>query len=170
MSTPVFIIIGVALLLMTLIIFIYSRLSSIKAKAAEAWSRVKNQLKNRRELIERLEALLKQNGNSDLQLIQNLTRARYDSEVALTLLDQIKAEDVLTENLNKVITQVPSSQTDDPSFVKLRAALAQSESNIAQISKHYNSVIEVHNKRVTVFPSSFFASALKMNILDYFGE
>ena len=170
MSLPIFIVIGIAVLMIGVTIFFYNRLARSKVKVNEAWSGIKIQLKKRRDLVERLEGVVKSSSGYDQELIKNLTRTRYDSEVARAVPQQAGAEMAFVGALHRILDHVTPSLTADESFQSLRKAIEKTEEEVEMSRRYYNAVVREHNTRCTVFPSSLFANLLKMQQFEFFGE
>ena len=120
--------------------------------------------KKRRDLVEKIETVVKSSTEYDQELIRQITRTRYDSEVARSVEEQSKAEDNLRIQLNHLIAQTGNwpELTANHSFKKLLEAIETVENEIGLARRYYNALVREHNIRCEVFPSSVFASLLKM--------
>lgn len=172
MSNLIYSVAGITTLSIGVTIFFYNRLARSKVKVKEAWSGIKVQLKKRRDLVERLEGVVKSSTNHDQQLLRELTRTRYDSEVARTVNLQASAEEAFTATLHQILDspEAFAGLTADDNFKKLRDAIEKTEDDIGLARRYYNAVVRDHNNKCVTFPSSFFANIMKMGQFDFFSE
>src|SRR3989338_10572226 len=100
--SPLFIIIGVAVLLALWIILAYNRFIALVNRAKEAWSDIDVQLKRSYDLIPNLVNTVKGYAKHESSAFENVTKARSMAMGAGSVVEKCQAENMLTGALKSV--------------------------------------------------------------------
>src|SRR3989338_154589 len=138
--SPLFIIIGVAVLLALWIIFSYNRLITLVNRAKEAWSDIDVQLKRRYDLIPNLVNTVKGYATHESQAFENVTKARASAMNAGSLPAKAAAEDILTGALGKLfaVAEAYPDLKANQNFLELQRELSDTENKIQAARRFYN--------------------------------
>lgn len=159
---PLFILLGVLVLLGLIYAGIYNGLVRARQKVREAWSGIDVQLKRRYELIPNLINTVKGYATHEKDLLEKVTQARADAiqvpegKVA----DHAKAENMLTGALRSVFA-VAENYPDlkaNQNFLDLQSQLSETEDQIAASRRIYNGNVTVYNTKIESVPSNVVAS------------
>src|SRR3712207_5652663 len=126
------IVIGVVVLLVLLLIFLYNRLVRLRNRIDAAWSQVDVQLRRRYDLIPNLVETVKGYASHERQTFEEVTLARTRAEQAQGVAEQAQAENALTGAIGRlfaVAEQYPELRATE-NFQALQAQLAETEQKI----------------------------------------
>src|SRR2546429_4155028 len=97
------IIVGIAALVLLYGVFTYNRLVRLRVRTENAWSQIDVQLRRRYDLIPNLIEAVKGYAAHERELFEDVTRARAQAQGVSGVQAQAKAEAELTHSLNKLI-------------------------------------------------------------------
>src|SRR5918996_983874 len=115
-SVAVWIVVGIAVLLVLFLIFTYNRLIRLRNRIEAAWSQIDVQLKRRYDLIPNLVETVKGYASHERETFEQVTRARQQAVDASGIPDQAQAENMLTQTLRQlfaVAEAYPQLQADE---------------------------------------------------------
>lgn len=167
---PIFIIIGVAAVILIYIWFLYNSLVTAKVRIKEAWSQIDVQLKRRTDLIPNLVETVKGYAKHEKELLENVTKARSDLMHAGTAQEKADANNVLSDTL-KSLFAVAENYPDlkaSQNFLSLQEELSDTENKIAYSRQYLNSAVLDYNTKIKVFPSSILAGMFNFKEEDFF--
>jgi len=159
----------IALFAIVLIIF-YNGFVAKKLKVENNFSQIKIQCKKRFDLVPNLVETVKGYAQHEKDTLERVTAARSMGTTANSVRDLAKANNQLTETLNKLFAlgeQYPDLKAN-VSFGKLQDELVNIEKAIAASRSFYNDSVMIYNKAVRSFPGNIFASLFGFKEAEFF--
>ena len=163
MDTAVYVVLGLAALLVVWAIVTLNSFVRARNQVDESWSGVDVQLKRRHDLVPNLVETVKGYAAHESGVLEEVTRARAAAVAASDSAEQGKAEASLTSalgNIRAVAEQYPQLRASE-NFQQLQAELAQIEDQIQAARRIYNANVRAFNTRIQIFPNSLLAGAYK---------
>ncbi|PIP21626.1 MAG: hypothetical protein COX39_01940 [Candidatus Nealsonbacteria bacterium CG23_combo_of_CG06-09_8_20_14_all_40_13] len=170
MSTGLWILIGIAAVILLGVLVIYNSLVTLKNRAEEAWSDIDVQLKRRYDLIPNLVETVKGYAKHEKELFENVTKARTAAIGAESVKDQEKAENILTSTLKSlfaVAENYPNLKASE-NFQKLQDELTDTENKIEAARRFYNTNVRDLNIKIEVLPNSMVAKMFNFQKKELF--
>ena len=171
MSTTLWIILGVAALIVLWLIFTFNRLVTLRNRVKEAWADIEVQLKRRYDLIPNLVETVKGYAAHESQAFENVTKARAAAiSGSANPHDQAAKENMLSGAL-KSIFAVAEAYPDlkaNTNFLELQRELSDTENKIQAARRFFNSNVLAINNAVEVFPSNVIAGMLGFSKEEFF--
>jgi LemA protein len=164
------IVIGVVVILVLLLIFLYNRLVRLRNRIDAAWSQIDVQLKRRYDLVPNLVETVKGYAAHERETLEAVTRARQQAVDARGIEDQAKAENFLTQTLRSlfaVAEAYPQLQANQ-NFLALQEELTSTEGRIAFSRQFYNEQVLAYDNAIEVFPQNVVAGAFNFKPRAYF--
>lgn len=140
-------------------IVVFNSLVTLRIRAQEAWSDIDVQLKRRYDLIPNLIETVKGYATHEKNTFENITKARTAAINAKSVVEQGKAENMLTEALKSVFAvaeNYPDLKASD-NFQKLQDELTDTENKVQASRRFYNGNVRDLNIKIEQFPSSIIA-------------
>ncbi len=156
---PLYIAIGVVVLLILVVIAIYNGLVSKRVECDEAWSQIDVQLKRRYDLIPNLIEVVKGYAAHEKETLENVIKARNSAISANGVADQAGAENMLSGALGKLFAlseNYPNLKANE-NFGQLQEELTSTENKISFARQHYNKSVAVYNIGILKFPNNVIA-------------
>ena len=153
------IIVGIASLVLLYGVFTYNRLVRLRVRTENAWSQIDVQLRRRYDLIPNLVESVKGYAAHERELFEDVTRARAQAQAASGVQDQAQAENQLTRSLSRLLA-VAENYPDlkaSQNFLALQEELTGTESRIAYARQFYNDTVQALNTLIQSFPSRIVA-------------
>ena len=170
MTTLLWIILGVVLLIIFWIIGIYNGLIKLKNRTDEAWSDIDVQLKRRYDLIPNLLETVKGYASHEKELFIKVTEARSQAMQADSPDAKGKAENVLSgalKSLFAVAENYPQLRASE-NFAKLQDELSDTENKIQAARRFYNGNVRDFNTKIQIFPNNLLAGMLGFKNREFF--
>ena len=170
MTTTLWIIIGVIVVLFLWLIGIFNSLVRLKNRTNEAWSDIDVQLKRRYNLIPNLVNTVKGYAKHERELFEKVTKARTAAMGAQTVEEHGKAENMLAGAL-KTLFAVAENYPDlkaNQNFLELQRELSDTENKIQAARRFYNGNVRDFNIKIEKFPNNLVAGILGFNKRDFF--
>ena len=167
---PLYILIGVGLLLAVYFVATYNGFIVLKTRIKEALSGIDVQLKRRADLIPNLVETVKGYAKHEKSVFENVTKARSSLMSAQTPADKAEANNMLTEAL-KSLFAVAEAYPDlkaSGNFKDLQRQLEDTEDKIAYSRQFYNSNVLEYNTKVQTFPSNMIANMFTFKQEEFF--
>ncbi len=164
------IILGVAAILVVWGIAIYNGLIKLKNRVDEAWSDIDVQLKRRYDLIPNLVNTVKGYASHEKEVFEKVTEARTRAMSAQSAGDKAQAENMLSQTL-KSLFAVAEAYPDlkaNQNFLELQRELTDTENKIQAARRFYNGNVRDFNIKIQVFPNNIFAGMLNFNAREFF--
>jgi len=170
MSNIIWVILGIAFLLILFVIMVYNGLIKLRVRCEEAWSDIDIQLKRRHNLIPNLVNTVKGYAGHEKGVLENVTKARTQAMGAGTMQDKAKAENMLSQTL-KSLFAVAENYPDlkaNQNFLELQRELTDTEDKISYSRRFYNTNVRDLNIKVQTFPSNIIANMFSFKKKDMF--
>ena len=165
-----YVILGVAVVLILWAVSTYNSLVSLHAFVAEAWSGIEVQLKRRFDLIPNLVETVKGYSVHEKTVLENVTRMRSLVQNAGTVSEKIEAEAGLGQAL-KTLFAVAENYPDlkaNVNFLRLQDEIAKIEHELQLSRRYYNGAARNYNVMMRQFPSNIVAGIAGFKSSPYF--
>ena len=168
--TPIWIVLGIVVLIVGYFWSFYNALVSFKTNIEEAWSQIDVQLKRRADLIPNLVESVKGYAKHEKTVFSDVTKARGAMMGARSMESKAQASDMLTAALGKLIAiaeAYPQLKANE-NFVHLQKELSDTEDKVAYSRQYYNNLIRDYNEKIRTFPNTLFNESLGFGEKEYF--
>ncbi|MBU1024343.1 LemA family protein [bacterium] len=167
---PVYIIIGIIVLIIFWWIGVYNSLVVLKNRIENAWGQIDVQLKRRYDLIPNIVETVKGYAKHERETFENVVKARQMGMNASNVQDQATAENMITGALKSIfaLAEAYPDLKANENFKLLQEELAGTESKIAYARQHYNDSVMLYNTKIQQFPASIVANASSFAPRDFF--
>jgi len=168
--SPTIIIIGLAVLIIIYIWFLYNGLITARLRVKEAWSGIEVQLKRRSSLIPNLVETVKGYAKHEKSVFENVTTARSALLSAKGPKDAATADNQLAgalKSLFAVAEAYPNLRASE-NFKELQEELSDTETKIAASRQFYNANVLDYNTKIKVFPNVIIAQSLGFKDEEFF--
>jgi LemA protein len=168
--TWVWILLGVAVLLLLYVVLTYNRLVRLRNRVDNAWSGIDVQLRRRYDLIPNLLETVRGYAAHERELFEEVTEARARAMAAGTVPDQAQAETDITRGLRQLLAVAeayPQLRANE-NFLALQEELTATESKIAFARQFYNDQVMGFNTLIQQFPSLLVARLGDFRTRDFF--
>lgn len=166
----IWILVGVAVLLVIIVIAVYNGLVRTRVRVEEAWSDITVQLKRRMDLIPNLVNTVKGYAKHEKEVFENVTKARADVLGAKGVAQTAKAENQFEQALKSlfaVAENYPQLRATE-NFQQLQAELTDTEDKIMASRRFYNGAARDLNVKVESFPSNIIAGMFGFKKREFF--
>ena len=167
---PVWIILGIIVLVVLGVIAIYNGLVQKRIRCQEAWSQIDVQLKRRYDLIPNLVETVKGYASHEKETLEGVIQARNQAIAAGGVKEQAEAENMLSGALRQLFALSESYPTlkANENFASLQEELTSTENKIAFARQHYNDSTAVYNTARLKFPSNIVANMFGFKEREFF--
>ena len=167
---PVWIILGIIVLVVLGVIAIYNGLVQKRIHCQEAWSQIDVQLKRRYDLIPNLVETVKGYASHEKETLEGVIQARNRAIAAGGVKEQAEAENMLSGALRQLFALSESYPTlkANENFASLQEELTSTENKIAFARQHYNDSTAVYNTARLKFPSNIVANMFNFEEREFF--
>lgn len=167
-----FLIFGVAAIVVLALISIYNGLVRSRNQVEAAWGQIDIQLKRRHDLIPNLVEVTKDAMSYEQETLEAVIKARNVAVQASDgpRNDSISAEALLgaaTSKLLAIVEDYPDLKANQ-TIMQLSEELRSTENRIAFARQHYNDSVESLNNKTETFPSNIVASSFGFSRATYF--
>lgn len=168
--SPLYIVLGILILLILVIIGIYNGLVRARLHVQEAWSDIDIQLKRRFDLIPNLVNTVKGSTNFESSTLEKVIAARSRAMEAKTPAAVGEANQQLSGALNGFFALAESypDLKSNQNFIALQNELSDTENKIQAARRFYNSVVTDYNTKVQTVPTNIFASMFGYKESEFF--
>jgi LemA protein len=170
MSALVYILIGVAVLLLAAIIYYFNRMIKLRNKVRRAWKDIDVQLKKRHDLVPLLVRVAEGYSLHERKVLESVTEKRSEAQAASGARAIGDKERILTIGLNDIFLlreEYPDLKADS-AFQELSDELVKVEDHIAASRKYYNGSVRIYNTYIESFPQMLFARPFRFLTEEYF--
>jgi LemA protein len=170
MSALVYVLIGIAVLLLAAIVYYFNRMIKLRNKVRRAWKDIDVQLKKRHDLIPLLVRIAEGYSLHERRVLVNVTEKRSEAQAASGAQDIGDKERILTIGLNDIFLlreEYPDLKADS-AFQELSDELVKVEDHIAASRKYYNGSVRIYNTYIESFPQMLFARPFRFLPEEYF--
>lgn len=165
-----FILLGIVVLLVLYIVYLYNRLVVLRNRIDNAWSQIDVQLRRRYDLIPNLVETVKGYAAHEREVFERVTEARSRAIAAGSVAEQSQAENMLTQALRSlfaVAENYPQLRATE-NFQQLQEELSGTESKIAFARQFYNDTVLRYENLRQSFPTSAIANTFGFRGREYF--
>lgn len=168
--TPVYIILGLVVLIALWIWAAYNGLVSLKNRTDEAWSDIDVQTKRRYDLIPNLVETVKGYATHEREAFENVTKARTAAMGATAPEAKGQAENMLSGALKSIfaLAEAYPDLKANQNFAKLQDELSDTENKIQAARRFYNGNVRDLNTRIQQFPTNVIAGKLGFTSREFF--
>ncbi|MEX2274963.1 MAG: LemA family protein [Actinomycetota bacterium] len=167
----VWILLGLAVLLLLWGVFSYNRFVSQRNLIKDAWSNISTELQRRYDLIPNLVETVKGYAQHEQGTFEAVTKARAAATAATGSPEaQAAAEGPLIAALRQLLA-VAEAYPDlkaNENFLALQSELANTEDRLQTSRRFYNANVRQYNERVQSVPSNVIANMFKFQAEEYF--
>jgi hypothetical protein len=153
-----------AYMLLVVVALHYNDLVFLRRRADRDWSNIEVALKKRKNLIPRLQVIVKQYMAHESKLQQHLVKLRDANQRMLSEPDgaarYFRYESAVLTSVQVRIEQYPQLQAE-PMVGDMMDKITALETEIAFLRQGYNNSVTQYNERVETFPDLFLARAFK---------
>jgi LemA protein len=171
LGTVGMVLIGLAVVLLVWVIFLYNGLVRLRIRVKEAWSDIDVQLKRRYNLIPNLVESVKGYMGHEREVLENVTNART---AAIgnhgSAESQAKTENMLSGAL-KTLFAVSENYPElkaNTTFLDLQRELTDTEDKIQAARRFYNGNVRDYNTKIQLFPNNLIAGPLGFKVETFF--
>lgn len=164
-----YIVIGVAVVLLFLVLFTYNNLIQLRNKVKEAFSTMDVYLKKRYDLIPSLVDIVKGYAKHETDTLQEVTKMRVNaqkSDLNAAINNEMKIGDAL-QSLLVIVEKYPDLKANT-NFLGLQERLSKMEEEIAFSRRYYNGCVREFNDRCQMFPFNLIAGVFGFKALPMY--
>ena len=164
------ILIGVAVLVVLYVILTYNGLVRLRNRVANAWAQIDVQLRRRYDLIPNLVETVKGYAAHERQTFEAVTQARANAISAQGVGEQAQAENMISGAL-KSLFAVAEAYPDlkaNQNFLSLQEELSGTEGRISYARQYYNDAVLRMNTKIQSFPTNILAGMFGFKEHEYF--
>lgn len=164
-----YIVIGVAVVLLVLVLFTYNNLIQLRNKVKEAFSTMDVYLKKRYDLIPSLVDIVKGYAKHETDTLQEVTKMRVNaqkSDLNAAINNEMKIGDAL-QSLLVIVEKYPDLKANT-NFLDLQERLSKMEEEIAFSRRYYNGCVREFNDRCQMFPFNLIAGVFGFKALPMY--
>ena len=168
--TIIYVLIGIAVLLVLWVIVAYNGFVTLVNRAKEAWSDIEVQMKRRYDLIPNLVETVKGYAAHESSAFENVTKARAAAMGASSVADHAAAENMLTGAL-KSLFAVAEAYPDlkaNTNFLELQRELSDTENKIQAARRFYNQTVMALNTGLEQFPGNVVGGMFNFGKREFF--
>jgi LemA protein len=155
----VWIIVGLAVLLLLAGVMIYNSLVNVRMETQNAWAQIDVQLKRRHDLIPNLVETVKGYAKHEQGTLEKVIQARNAAVSAQGINNQIAAENQLSGALRQLfaLSEAYPDLKANQNFISLQEELTGTENRIGFSRQHYNDSAGKYNAALQRFPNNIVA-------------
>lgn len=168
--TPLYVVLGLIVLLAVFIIGIYNGLVAKRQRCNQAFADIDVQLKQRQNLIPNLVETVKGYAAHEKETLDAVIQARQGAVSANTPGEMGAAEGVLGQALGRLfaLAEAYPDLKANENFKDLQDELAVIEDKIAAARRFYNSAVQDYNTAREQFPGSLVAGSFNFEPREFF--
>ena len=166
----VWIIIGIIVLVLGYIVYIYNSIVTLRNKAESAWHDIEVQLKKRMNLIPNLVEIVRSYKDYEKDTLEKVIKARNQMLNSSDLGEKVEAAKTFLSGLGSffaVAEAYPELKANEE-YTSLKNALVNLEEDISNARMYYNAVIKDYNTAIEIFPNNIIAAKFRFTQLPYF--
>jgi LemA protein len=166
----IYIILGIVVILIVYIIYIYNTLVNLRERVKESSSDIEIQLKRRADLIPNLVETVKGYASHEKEVFEKVTEARSKILRAQTVKEGLEADNMLTSAL-KTLFAVAENYPElkaNQNFLHLQQELVDAEDKIQASRRFYNAVLREYQSYKESFPANVIANFFKFPNFEYY--
>ncbi|MFC2052069.1 LemA family protein [Chloroflexota bacterium] len=170
--TAVYVIVGIAVILVVVIIAMYNGLVRLRNQVKNAWAQIDVQLKRRYDLIPNLVETVKGYTKHERETLEAVTKARNLAQQASSsgAGERSKAESELSSALARLLVVVEAypDLKANQNYLALQEELTSTENKISFSRQYYNDSVLFYNNKIQMFPSNIMAGMMGFKAGEFF--
>lgn len=168
--SPLTWVIGIVVVLVLLVVFLYNALIRLKNQVENSWAQIDVQLKRRHDLIPNLIETVKGYAKHEKSLFTDVTKARTEVMKQTDVHKKAAASNMLTDALKSVfaVAEAYPDLKANQNFLQLQEELSGTENKISYARQHYNDMVMLFNTKIQTFPNNMIANILKFTDMEMF--
>ena len=170
MGTTGWIILGIIVLAVVYLIFLYNRLVALRQTVNQSWSDISVQLKQRHDLVPNLVETVKGYATHERSTLEAVVAARNAAVSAQGPAAQAQAENMLTGALRQLfaLAEAYPDLKANQNFLQLQSELADLENKIAASRRFFNNAVQEYNTAIEQFPAVLIARNMGFQSREFF--
>jgi LemA protein len=170
MGTTGWIILGIIVLVVVYLIFLYNRLVALRQTVNQSWSDISVQLKQRHDLVPNLVETVKGYASHEKSTFEMVVNARNAAVAAQGPAAQAQAENMLSGALRQLfaLAEAYPDLKANQNFLQLQSELADLENKIAASRRFFNNAVQEYNTAIEQFPAVFIARNMGFQSREFF--
>ena len=170
MGTTGWIILGIIVLVVLYLVFLYNRLVALRQTVNQSWSDISVQLKQRHDLVPNLVETVKGYATHERSTLEAVVAARNAAVSAQGPAAQAQAENMLTGALRQLfaLAEAYPDLKANQNFLQLQSELADLENKIAASRRFFNNAVQEYNTAIEQFPAVFIARNMGFQSREFF--
>lgn len=162
--------IGLLVLIVVWIAYVYNKFVSLRNRAQEAWSDIEVQLKRRYDLIPNLVNSVKGYATHESTAFEKVTEARAAAMGAKTIGEHAQSEAMLGGAISGIfgIAEAYPELKANTNFIELQRELSDTENKIQAARRFYNTNVRDMNTSVQQFPGNVIAGMFGFKGMEFF--
>lgn len=173
MDIALWVVLGVAVLIVGYVWVTYNALVSLKVRVDEAWSDITVQLKRRADLIPNLIETVRGYATHEREVFEAVTKARAETVSPAALehpAQAAQAENMLQGALKSLfaVSEAYPQLVASTNFLELQRELTDTEDKIMASRRFYNGGVSEFNIKLQQFPNNVFAKRLGFGQREFF--
>ena len=159
MGIEVYIIIGVAILVVIYLIIMLNSLVKLNNKVNEAFATMDVYLKKRWDLIPNLVETVKGYAKHEKETLEEVIKMRSGDYDIMNTDEKLSTNEKITKGIGRIMALAESypNLKANENFTNLAKELTKTEDEIAQSRKYYNACVRLFNNKTEMFPSNVIA-------------
>ncbi len=166
----VWIILGIAVVLVLWAIMIYNGLVTMRQRVNQAFADIDVQLKQRHDLIPNLVETVKGYAGHEKSTLEEVVKLRNAAMTAQGPAQQAAAENMLSGALRQLFA-LSESYPDlkaSANFQQLQTDLSDIENKLAAARRFFNNSVQEYNAGIQQFPAAVFAGSMGFQPREFF--
>jgi LemA protein len=170
MGTTGWIILGIIVLAVVYLIFLYNRLVALRQTVNQSWSDISVQLKQRHDLVPNLVETVKGYATHERGTLEAVVNARNAAVAAQGPHAQAQAENMLTGALRQLfaLAEAYPDLKANQNFLQLQSELSDLENKIAASRRFFNNAVQEYNTGIEQFPAVLIARNMGFQSREFF--
>ena len=170
MGTTGWIILGIIVLAVVYLIFLYNRLVALRQTVNQSWSDISVQLKQRHDLVPNLVETVKGYATHEKSTFEAVVNARNAAVSAQGPQAQAAAENMLSGALRQLfaLAEAYPDLKANQNFLQLQSELADLENKIAASRRFFNNAVQEYNTGIQQFPAVLIARNMGFEAREFF--
>jgi len=158
-----FVILGVLIILIFYVIFLYNDIIRKKNETDNAFGSIDAMLKKRYDLIPNLVETVKQYMIHESTVLSDVTKLRSRLSGNISNEDKVDLHNDISKKLQGIMVAVENypDLKASQNFLKLQASWNETEEQISASRRYYNAAIADYNNAIQTFPSNILASKFR---------
>jgi LemA protein len=170
MSTTAWVILGLVVVLVLWVIFIYNGLVAMRQRVNQSFADIDVQLKQRHDLIPNLVETVKGYAAHERGTLEAVVQARNAAVSARSPEQMAVAENQLSGALRQLfaLSEAYPDLKANQNFQQLQAEISDIENKIAASRRFFNNAVQEYNTGIEQFPAALFAASLGFHRREFF--